>query len=199
MNVGDRIKKVLDSSDMTKVEFAEKIGVSKQTLYKYENGKIKNIPSEVILKIAKLGGISPAELMGWVSSEPDGKSDYYIDTTERISQLLSDSGYIVHYENYSFETLVIIEKPDEKQVFAVYEGDLLSRYEQLRIDNEDVDINELVERTVANTTFLAEDEEQLLANYRKLNNLGKNKAREDVEDLTMLPKYTEEESGELNA
>lgn len=34
------------------------------------------------------------------------------------------------------------------------------------------------------------DEHKLLKNYRKLNDTGKAKAQEDVEDLTQIPKYT---------
>ena len=37
---------------------------------------------------------------------------------------------------------------------------------------------------------LNSDEKQLLTNYRKLNDTGKAKAQEDVEDLTQIPKYT---------
>ena len=37
---------------------------------------------------------------------------------------------------------------------------------------------------------LYSDEKQLLMNYRKLNDTGKAKAQEDVEDLTQIPKYT---------
>lgn len=33
-------------------------------------------------------------------------------------------------------------------------------------------------------------ESELLSNYRKLNDMGKNKARGDVSDLTQIPKYT---------
>ena len=38
---------------------------------------------------------------------------------------------------------------------------------------------------------LLPDEDLLLNSYRKLNDLGKGKAREDVSDLTEIPKYTE--------
>ena len=43
---------------------------------------------------------------------------------------------------------------------------------------------------VRRPTLLPSDEKLLLTNYRKLNNVGKNKAQEDVEDLTQIPKYT---------
>lgn len=41
---------------------------------------------------------------------------------------------------------------------------------------------------------LSPDEASLLDDYQKLNATGKKKAREDVRDLTEIPRYTEEES-----
>lgn len=65
MTVGDRIKKIRTRLSMSQVTFADKIDVSKQTLYKYENNIITNIPSDKIEAVAKLGNVSPAYIMGW--------------------------------------------------------------------------------------------------------------------------------------
>lgn len=194
MEKGDRIKEIRESLGMKQVEFADKIGVSKQNLYKYEKGIIKNIPDDKIETIAKLGNVSPAYIMGWVSSDPEGLVDYYNDSLKQITQLLSDSGYEVHYENYSYDPLVVIEKrdgPSERQVCAVYEGDLLSQYEQFRIAGKKIIASELIASTVANTALMASDEKQLLNNYRKLNSTGRYKVQENAKDLTMIPSYVE--------
>lgn len=65
MTIGERIKKIREKLGMSQVDFADKINVSKQTLYKYENNLITNIPSDKIEAAAKVGGVSPAYLMGW--------------------------------------------------------------------------------------------------------------------------------------
>ena len=65
MTIGDRTKKLRTLIDMSQTELAEKIGVKKQTLYKYENNLVTNIPSDVIEKICKALNTSPAYLMGW--------------------------------------------------------------------------------------------------------------------------------------
>lgn len=67
MTVGERIKEVREKTGMSQVDFADKINVSKQTLYKYENNLITNIPSDKIEAVARVGGVSPAYLMGWES------------------------------------------------------------------------------------------------------------------------------------
>lgn len=74
-NKGDRIKNLRINNKMTLEEVGEKIGVSKQTLYKYENNIITNIPSDKIEGLAKVFNISPAVIMGW--DKDDGP--YYQD------------------------------------------------------------------------------------------------------------------------
>ena len=65
MTVGERIRSLREKLGMSQVDFADKINVSKQTLYKYENNIITNIPSEKIEAAAIVGNISPSYLMGW--------------------------------------------------------------------------------------------------------------------------------------
>lgn len=65
MTVGDRIRKLREDRDITQVELADKIDASKQTVYKYENNVVTNIPSDMIEKIAKAFNVSEAYLMGW--------------------------------------------------------------------------------------------------------------------------------------
>lgn len=84
MTIGERIKEVRTRLHMSQVAFADKIGVSKQTLYKYENNIITNIPSDKIEAIAQVCKISPAYLMGWE------EHDFYaeLDIFEEMLSLL---------------------------------------------------------------------------------------------------------------
>lgn len=75
MTVGERIKEVREKIGMSQVDFADKINVSKQTLYKYENNLITNIPSDKIEAAAKLSGVSPAYLMGWTQEAAKAMED----------------------------------------------------------------------------------------------------------------------------
>lgn len=65
MTIGDRIKKSREENKMTQEELAKYISSTKQTIYKYENNIITNIPSDKVESIAKALGISPSYLMGW--------------------------------------------------------------------------------------------------------------------------------------
>ena len=48
MTVGERLKQLREKSGMSQVDFAAKLNVSKQNLYKYENDIITNIPSDKV-------------------------------------------------------------------------------------------------------------------------------------------------------
>ena len=88
MTIGKRIKRLRTDMGMSQVEFASAIGVSKQTLYKYENDIITNIPSDKIEAMAELTQKSPAYLMGW--TEPnilimlDNKEKMLIETYRKL-------------------------------------------------------------------------------------------------------------------
>jgi repressor LexA len=76
MTVGERIKKKRERLNISQVDLARKIDCTKQTLYKYENSIITNIPSDKIEKIARALFTTPAYLMGWEESSPANKLDY---------------------------------------------------------------------------------------------------------------------------
>ena len=82
MDIGKRIKELREKRAITQTDFAKAIGVSKQTLYKYENGIVTNIPSDRIEIIAKALNTSPSNLMGWeqtIRNNADAIYDQYID------------------------------------------------------------------------------------------------------------------------
>lgn len=75
MTVGDRIRRTRLVMGLSQVELADKMGVSKQTLYKYENNIITNIPSDKIERAAYALGTTPESLMGW-DKEPSTSAIY---------------------------------------------------------------------------------------------------------------------------
>lgn len=71
MTIGERIKKRRTSLGISQVSLADKVGISKQSLYKYENGIITNIPSGKISQIAATLDTTPSYLMGWDKEDDD--------------------------------------------------------------------------------------------------------------------------------
>ena len=71
--IANRLKTLRKSKKMTQDELAAALGTSKQTIHRYENGIITNIPPEKVEKLAAALGTTPSELMGWSQTDlPSG-------------------------------------------------------------------------------------------------------------------------------
>lgn len=71
MNTGNRIKKLRESLELTQTELAKNVRISKQTLYKYENGIVTNIPSNKLELLADSLKTTPEYLVGWTDDQTD--------------------------------------------------------------------------------------------------------------------------------
>ena len=120
MTVGDRIRKHRELSGISQTDLAEKIGVSKQTLYKYEKNVITNIPSDKIEEISKVLNVSESCLMGWenkeielINKEEKGKSlaklianENMLDAVVKLSKLQpEDKEMVVNLINSLYEKI----------------------------------------------------------------------------------------------
>lgn len=63
MTIGDKIKKFRLEKDMTQGELGAKLGVAKQTIFKYESGEITNIPLDNIKKLCAIFDVDVTELI----------------------------------------------------------------------------------------------------------------------------------------
>lgn len=75
MTIGDRLKALRSKHKLTLEEVSKYIKVSRQTINRYENNIITNIPSDRIEMLAALFETTPAHLMGWEDDVPMDKSD----------------------------------------------------------------------------------------------------------------------------
>ena len=102
MTVGERLKELREKLGISQVDFATKINVSKQTLYKYENNIITNIPSDKIEAAARLGNVSPAYLMGWTISDEDIANVFVLHDLEDIIDNIREFSppEKAHFKNY---------------------------------------------------------------------------------------------------
>ena len=79
---GKRIKALRRSLGMTQSELAGKIGTIKQTVYKYESGKVENIPLEKVVSLAIALKTSAAYLHGYVD-DPRPASERLADEEKK--------------------------------------------------------------------------------------------------------------------
>ena len=65
--LSNNLKKLRRERGMTLDDLARALGTSRQTIHRYENGVIANVPPEKVAKLASALGVSPSSLMGWGS------------------------------------------------------------------------------------------------------------------------------------
>lgn len=68
MDKGSRIKASREAKNLTQEELGTLCGTTKQTIFKYENNIVTNIPTDRLEKIAEVLDVTPAYLMGWEGS-----------------------------------------------------------------------------------------------------------------------------------
>lgn len=71
MTIGQRLKNRREELKLTQEAVAKKVGVAIQTIYKYENEIVTNIPLDRLELLASALEVSPAYLMGWQSSSSE--------------------------------------------------------------------------------------------------------------------------------
>ena len=86
MAIGDKIKSARLGARMTLEDVAQKVGVTRQTVQKYESGIVSNIPSDRIELLAKALGVTPAYLMGWEDAPASAKPAYDIFSLPGVSR-----------------------------------------------------------------------------------------------------------------
>ncbi len=69
---GQRIKERRKQLEMSADDVADELGVSRSTIFRYENGQIEKVPANVLEKLAVILRTTPAYLMGW----PDDCFEY---------------------------------------------------------------------------------------------------------------------------
>lgn len=98
---GKRIKMLRLKKGITQVDLAAEVHITKQTLYKYENGIITNIPSDKIEELARVLNTTPAYLMGW-DDDPNCQNKAEDEAVIYLSKAYNNS-YEDHVKSKSIE------------------------------------------------------------------------------------------------
>lgn len=69
MTIGLKLKSLRENKNLTQDQVAKILGVTKQTIYKYETGITTNIPLDKIEQLADIYDVKPNEIVGWDNEE----------------------------------------------------------------------------------------------------------------------------------
>lgn len=97
MYVGDLIKKARIEKGLTQEELAEKVGVKKSAVAKWENGRVSEIKRSNLKNLADALGLAPTQLLGDIERDPIGVADEMAD----IYLNLELRAMIAEYKNLS--------------------------------------------------------------------------------------------------
>ena len=112
MTTGERIKKRRKEIGMSAETLAARIGKSPATVYRYENGDIRNLDSRSLMPIAEALDTTPDYLMGWAFSD-------------RLSILIAD-------RKLSFEDVAEKIGHTAEDIDRMCAGDLEPTYEEFQ-------------------------------------------------------------------
>ena len=105
MSIGRRIKRLREDLGLTQEDVAKKVGVATQTIYKYENEIVTNIPLDKLEKIAAVLNTSPSYLMGWEERKAPAVPQFPYPCESRDVVRLAVLGDIAAgYNNYADES-----------------------------------------------------------------------------------------------
>ena len=105
MSKGKRIKELREKYELTQDQLAQKLETTKQTIFKYENGIVTNIPSDKVEKMASIFNVSPSYILGWddtIAEKPNPKEKHVVE----IFRNLNDDGQdrVIEYAEYVRDT-----------------------------------------------------------------------------------------------
>ena len=113
MTVGDRIKAAREACGMTQSALGKLCGVTKQTIFKYENNIITNIPLNKLKIISESLNVSAARLMGWETE--DGGIDIGLADAYKIAD---------PYDQFSVRKLLGLDTQNMEFQFAARKSDI---------------------------------------------------------------------------
>ena len=84
MTKGQRIQVLRKSMGITQAEMAKALHTTKQTISKYENDIVTNIPSDKIEEMCRLLKTTPEYILGWPQTEIEKNNDLIVKVVAKM-------------------------------------------------------------------------------------------------------------------
>lgn len=78
-NIGDTIRSLRVKNHLTVEELANRVGKSRATMYRYENGDIENVPYTILVPIANALGVDPTVLLNVDKNTENENAPYMVN------------------------------------------------------------------------------------------------------------------------
>ena len=146
----NKLKEMRKSKGLTLEELAEKVRTSRQTIHRYENGTISNIPPEKVVLLAEALNTTPACLMGWEAEEQFPTFDNIMPITMKRLPILGEiaCGKPIYasedHESYALTDagldadFCLKAKGDSMMGARILDGDIVFVRAQSSVDNGEI-------------------------------------------------------------
>lgn len=152
MTTGERIKARRTELHMSADTLAEMVGVNRATIYRYENGEIESMSTDVLEPLAKALKTTPMHLMGWEDNSSSSASiPEGFKGVRRISlpvlgsvacgepQFAAEDYQGTVSADASFDAdFCLIAKGDSMINIGIYEGTIVFIRQQQAVENGEV-------------------------------------------------------------
>ncbi len=175
--LSERIRALRKENGMSLEQLAELIGISRQTVHRYETGAISNIPSEKVEAMARALGTTPASLMGWDNDSAfssfnikgTGAESLTPASTKRLPMLgnvacgepifaSEEHGYYARASSDVYADFCLTARGDSMINARIFDGDLLFVKKQESVDDGEIAVVLIDdEATVKRVYFNRED------------------------------------------
>ena len=148
--LANNLKRLRKEKKLTLEDIAEALGTSKQTIHRYENGIITNVPPDKVQTLASLLEVTPAVLMGWENhtTPPIAKGIMPISTKKLaiLGEIACGEPIYASEEHESFASaddkldadFCLREHGDSMMGARIYDGDIVFIRSQNAVDNGEI-------------------------------------------------------------
>ena len=142
MGMAERIKERRTKMNLTQDELAQKLGLQKSAIAKYENGRVSNIKRSVIAKMAKILECDPCYLLAFDDSNdmtPLENTPTYEDLISKEAHKLNQKGKIKLLDTDREMTCNPLYNPNYKvEVAAAHERTDIEVTEEMRKHDDNI-------------------------------------------------------------
>ncbi len=167
--ISNKLRALRLEKKMSLEELAQAIGTSRQTIHRYENGTINNIPPEKVERLAEALGTTPSMLMGW-KAEFDNLLPI---TTKRLPMLGDIACGEPIYAEEEHESFCAVEgdidadfclraKGDSMIGARILDGDIVFIRSQESVDNGEIAAVIIGEEATLKRVYFYPDEGKLV-------------------------------------
>lgn len=165
--LSQRLRDIRRRKGFTLDALAKAIGTSRQTVHRYENGTIENVPPQKIAAIAEALDVTPASLMGWEEDEVTRGAGKRLPILGRIAcgmPILANEerGEFVTVSEDTNADFCLVAQGDSMIGARILDGDTVMIRSQVTVENGQIAAVVVDDEATLKRVYFYPDEQKLI-------------------------------------